>query len=156
MQRVIWGNGYFPSMKNLILCLSMLMGTTMTLPAQWTQDDIDHNGPEIRFEQEVIDYGTIEQGADGMRRFKFTNTGNEPLIISHAMGSCGCLVPSWPIDPILPGESGEIKVRYDTQRIGRFSKSVTLTSNCEGSMITLRVKGRVKTAAGPKNTPKDE
>src|SRR3990172_491161 len=69
---------------------------------------VNPNAPTMTFESEVVDYGTIEQGADGVREFKFTNKGKEPLIISNARGSCGCTVPTWPQEPIKPGESSVI------------------------------------------------
>ena len=65
---------------------------------------------KIEFKETTIDYGTIDKGADGVREFKFTNNGKEPLIISNARGSCGCTVPTWPKEPIKPGESSVIKV----------------------------------------------
>jgi len=69
---------------------------------------------KIEFKADTIDYGTVEKGADGVRVFEFTNTGDAPLIISNVKSSCGCTVPSKPKDPIMPGDSGEIKVKYDT------------------------------------------
>lgn len=102
------------------------------------------NGPQITFESEVIDYGTIDQGANGERVFKFKNTGKEPLIISNAQGSCGCTTPNWPKEPIRPGESGEIKVKYDTQRVGNFEKTVTITSNAQTPTKVVKIKGVVK------------
>ena len=71
---------------------------------------------KIEFESTVIDYGTIEKGSDGVRVFKFTNTGNAPLIVSKVKSSCGCTVPKKPKKPILPGEEGENQVKYDTNR----------------------------------------
>ncbi len=65
----------------------------------------------------TIDYGTIEKGADGVRIFEFTNTGDAPLIISKVNSSCGCTVPKKPEGPIIPGETGEIQVKYDTKRV---------------------------------------
>lgn len=100
-------------------------------------------GAEITFETEVIDYGTIPQNADGLRIFKFTNTGNAPLIISNAKGSCGCTVPSWPKAPINPGDEGEIKVKYATNRLGPINKSVTVTTNASNPTSVLRIKGNV-------------
>tara|TARA_R110000868_G_scaffold81622_1_gene230870 strand:- start:118 stop:573 length:456 start_codon:yes stop_codon:yes gene_type:complete len=100
-------------------------------------------GPEMTFEAEVIDYGTITQNADGVRTFKFTNTGTSPLIISNAKGSCGCTVPTWPKQPINPGETGEIKVKYATDRLGPINKSVTVTSNAASATKVLRIKGNV-------------
>ena len=78
-------------------------------------------GASIEFNKEVHDYGTIKNGADGSCTFEFKNTGDSPLIISNAKGSCGCTVPEWPKEPIAPGASGVIKVNYDTMR--------TITSN---------------------------
>lgn len=104
-------------------------------------------GPQMAFEMETIDYGVIEQGSDPYRLFKFTNTGTEPLIIKYAKGSCGCTVPTYPKEPISAGESSEIKVRYDTNRIGRFTKRVTLTTNIDGPQKILTIKGEVKKKA---------
>lgn len=100
-------------------------------------------GAEMNFESEVIDYGTITQNSDGVRTFKFTNTGNQPLIISNAKGSCGCTVPTWPKAPINPGEAGEIKVKYATNRLGPINKSVTVMSNATQGTKVLRIKGNV-------------
>ena len=101
------------------------------------------NAPEITFKTETIDYGTIEHNANGVRKFEFTNTGIEPLIISRAKGSCGCTVPTWPKEPIMPGESNVIKVKYATNRVGRFTKTVTITSNAKTPTKTITIKGNV-------------
>jgi len=99
--------------------------------------------PIFKFEEDVIDYGDIAQNSDGNRVFKFTNIGKTPLIISQVKGSCGCTVPTKPEEPIMPGEVGEIKVKYATNRIGPFSKTVTITSNASEETKVLRIKGRV-------------
>jgi hypothetical protein len=99
--------------------------------------------PIFDFEEEVIDYGDIAHNSDGNRVFKFTNVGKSPLIISQVKGSCGCTVPTKPEEPIMPGEVGEIKVKYATNRIGPFSKTVTITSNASEQTKVIRVKGRV-------------
>ncbi|MAY83870.1 MAG: hypothetical protein CMP59_07010 [Flavobacteriales bacterium] len=130
-------------MKRLSMILAFL---TIGLTAAVAQEDAKvetAGGAEMTFETEVIDYGTINQNADGVRTFKFTNTGNQPLIISNARGSCGCTVPTWPKKPINPGESGEIKVKYATNRLGPINKSVTVTSNATEGTIVLRIKGNV-------------
>lgn len=114
------------------------------------------NAPQISFESEVVDYGTIEKGADGQREFTFTNTGKEPLIITNACGSCGCTVPSWPKEPIAPGASATIKVKYDTQRVGPINKSVTVNSNASTPVKVLRIKGQVKKPEPVKTTPEKE
>ncbi len=115
------------------------------------------SGPIMTFQTEQIDYGTIEQNADPLRTFNFTNTGDEPLQITNAKGSCGCTVPTWPKEPIFPGESGVIEVRYDTKRIGKFTKRVTLTTNAGPDKITLTIKGLVeKKAPEPDGIPSSQ
>lgn len=110
-----------------------------TLFAQEVQD-----GAKIEFEKDVHDYGTIKNGANGQCTFEFKNTGNAPLIISNAKGSCGCTVPSWPQEPIPPGGKGIITVKYDTKRTGAINKSVTITSNAVNEPTkVLRIKGEV-------------
>ena len=110
-----------------------------------TKEEIlkDFTGPVFDFESEVIDYGEIAANSDGNRVFKFKNVGKAPLIISQVKGSCGCTVPTKPEKPIMPGETGEIKVKYATNRIGPFSKTVTITSNAYEDTKILRIKGRV-------------
>ena len=102
------------------------------------------NAAEITFENETHDYGTIKQGADGTCEFKFKNTGKEPLIISNAKGSCGCTVPTWPKEPIMKGQTGSIKVHYDTKRVVAFTKTVTLNSNAKSDTKVLTIKGVVE------------
>lgn len=98
---------------------------------------------KIEFKTDVIDYGTIEKGANGVRVFEFTNTGNEPLIISDAKSSCGCTIPKWTKDPILPGKSGQIEVKYDTNRVNPIRKTITVISNAETPTVALKIKGEV-------------
>ena len=98
---------------------------------------------KIEFESTVIDYGTIEKGSDGVRVFKFTNTGNAPLIVSKVKSSCGCTVPKKPEKPILPGEEGEIQVKYDTNRVNPIRKTITVTSNADTPTVALKIKGNV-------------
>ena len=118
-------------MKKILLSFSVAALTIFSIQAQETKTDatviVNPNAAVITFETDVIDYGTIEQSADGVREFKFKNTGKEPLIISNATGSCGCTVPTWSKEPILPGKSGVISVKYDTKRLGAINKSVTVT-----------------------------
>lgn len=105
---------------------------------------VNPNGPKFKFDTEVIDYGTIEHKGNGLREFKFTNVGKEPLIISDVKSSCGCLVPEWPKEPIKPGASSKIKARYDTQRVGNFEKTLTVNSNDSNRpSLVLKIKGKV-------------
>ena len=98
---------------------------------------------EISFNETIIDYGTIENGADGKKTFKFKNIGNSPLIFSRIFSSCGCTIPKKPEKPIQPGESGIIEVEYDTKRTGLFQKAITVNSNAKTHNIILRIKGEV-------------
>lgn len=110
-------------------------------------------GAGMVFENETIDYGTIPHNADGKREFVFTNNGTKPLIITNATGSCGCTVPTYPKEPIAPGAKAVIGVKYATDRVGAFTKTVTITSNAEGQASkVLTIKGNVlgDDAATPK------
>ena len=96
----------------------------------------------IDFESKVVDYGVIDYNSDGNREFVFTNNGTEPLIIKNAKGSCGCTVPTWPRDEISPGTTEKIKVKYSTNRVGKFTKTITLTTNASKKPVILSLKKR--------------
>lgn len=98
---------------------------------------------KIEFKTETIEYGEIEKGSDGVRVFEFTNTGNAPLVIANVTSSCGCTIPKKPEDPIKPGETGEIQVKYNTKLVGPIRKTITVYSNAEESTKSLKIKGRV-------------
>lgn len=104
---------------------------------------ISLNAQEFKFEKETIDYGKISKGSKGERIFTFTNVGDAPLIIKNIQSSCGCTVPKKPEKPIMPGEKGEIKVSYDTERIGGFSKQITIFSNAKNTRKIIKIKGFV-------------
>jgi hypothetical protein len=102
------------------------------------------DGAGMVFENETIDYGTIQHNAEGTREFVLTNNGNKPLVIESTQGSCGCTVPTKPEKPIQPGEKGIIKVHYATDRVGQFTKTVTVKSNAVGQETkVLTIKGNV-------------
>lgn len=98
---------------------------------------------KIKFKTETIDYGTIEKGADGIRVFEFTNTGNAPLVITRVYSSCGCTIPKKPDAPVLPGESGVIEVKYDTKRVGPIRKTITVYSNADEPTKAIKIKGKI-------------
>lgn len=129
-------------MKKIVLVLFVgLLG--LSLKAQ-------DSAAKIEFKEETVDYGEIEKGSDGVRVFEFTNTGNSPLIISDVRSSCGCTIPKKPEDPIMPGKTGEIQVKYDTNRVGPIRKAITVTSNAETPTKILKIKGEVKAPSGTK------
>ncbi len=113
------------------------------------------NAPIIKFDKMEHDYGTIEQNADGNCEFKFTNEGKEPLILSNVRSSCGCTVPTWPRQPILPGQSDVIQVKYDTKRVGLISKTITVYSNAKEAQVTLKIKGNILVAPQEKMPEKE-
>jgi len=100
--------------------------------------------PVMTFEEETIDYGVIEKGADGLRIFKFTNTGDAPLVIEDVKSTCGCTVPKKPTGPIAPDESSTIEVKYDTKRVGPIRKTISVYSNASEPIKSLKIKGTVK------------
>lgn len=127
-------------MKKIVLVLFVgLLGFTMT-----AQDA----AAKIEFKTETVDYGEIAKGADGVRVFEFTNTGNAPLIISKVSSSCGCTIPKKPEAPILPGDTGEISVKYDTNRVGPIRKAITVISNADTPTKVLKIKGEIKAVDG--------
>ena len=99
---------------------------------------------EIQFKEETIDYGKISRGSDGVRVFEFTNTGDAPLVITNVRSSCGCTIPKKPEEPILPGQTGQIEVKYDTNRAaGPFRKAITVSSNANSPTKILKIKGEL-------------
>ncbi len=142
-------------MKKIFTLLFMVaMISSISFAQDATPAEAPASGPVMEFETMTVDYGTIEQNSDPLRSFLFTNTGNGPLQITHAKGSCGCTVPEYPKEPIMPGEQAKINVRYDTKRIGKFVKSVTLTTNTTSGKEKLTIKGEVlKKEAEPNGLP---
>ncbi len=120
----------------LILLVAMIGLNAQTVPS-------NPNGPEIKFDKTVHNYGEIMQGANGDCEFSFTNTGKEPLILSNVAASCGCTTPNWTREPIMPGKKGTIKVHYDTNRLGIISKTITVVSNGKTDRVVLRIEGKV-------------
>jgi hypothetical protein len=110
--------------NQLMITCFLVVGAGLTMNAQKAM------GPEFSSENLVTDFGEVDATKDpGFRVFKFKNTGSEPLMITNAQGSCGCTVPEWPKEPIRPGATGEIKIKYDIQRKGAINKTVTVTTN---------------------------
>jgi hypothetical protein len=101
---------------------------------------------ELKAPNKTLDYGKVYRGEDnGSRIFEFTNTGNAPLVITDVKSTCGCTVPSKPKEPIMPGKTGEIEVKYN-MALGPISKSVTVETNAvnhENGVVILKIKGEV-------------
>jgi len=131
-----------------LLRLSMIVLFTISLSAQNTTNknlvlNTKSSQGIFKFETETIDYGTIKQNSDGNRTFIFTNTGKKPIIISNVKTSCGCTVANKPNKPIMPGETAKIGVKYATNRVGSFSKTITVTSNANEKIKHLKIKGKI-------------
>jgi len=106
---------------------------------------ISADAGKFKFNEETHDYGEVMEGPLAETDFEFKNVGKEPIIISEAHGSCGCTVPKWPQEPILPGKKGIIHVAYTTQgRQGPINKDVTINSNAAQQPMVLHIKGTVK------------
>ena len=133
-------------MKKIVLTLAAVILVFVTMHAQVTNPPTQDNQStaEITFTSLVHDYGTIQKGADGNCEFKFTNTGKEPLVVNDVKTSCGCTVPNWSKEPIMPGKTGVIKVNYTkTDMVGTISKQITVFSNAKNGNIVLSIKGTV-------------
>lgn len=114
------------------------------------------SGPAITLDKETHDYGDVSFGGNGECQFKVTNTGTDMLVLTNCQGSCGCTVPKCDPNPILPGESSMIQVKYDTKRPGPISKTVTINSNAVNEPVkVISIKGNVGSdpAASPGGAP---
>ena len=110
--------------RNSLFSFFIIMLITSGIYAQ------EENGPDFKFEETKHDFGDVIQGNNVEHYFKFTNVGKEPLIISRIVTTCGCTAPTYPKEPIKPGESGKIKIVFNsTGKMGRQNKVVTILSN---------------------------
>lgn len=130
-------------MKKILLTLALAAACSSMVTAQ-NAEKVDENAPEITFTSTEFDYGVVAPNSDGTRKFEFTNTGKQPLILSNVSASCGCTVVEWAKDPVKPGEKGTITVKYNTAIVGTFQKSIRVFSNAKTSPVMLIIKGEVK------------
>ncbi|MBK7818263.1 MAG: DUF1573 domain-containing protein [Sphingobacteriaceae bacterium] len=142
-------------MKHLLYSLFLVAGLALNTSAQESViPNPDPNAPDMKFESETIDFGSVEWDANGIREFKFTNVGKSPLTITAVTAECGCTTTTidgktrLAVEPILPGKSGVIKIKYDTKRVGRFEKNITITSNGKFASKKVKIKGEIKAKPG--------
>ena len=109
--------------------------------------------PIMTFEEGQYDFGTIEQNTPVEHVFKFKNTGDAPLMIVNAKSSCGCTVPEYTKEPVAPGESGELLVKFNGAGQNQVSKTVTITTNTKAGVETLTIKAFVTPKGGAKQLP---
>ncbi|MEA1878140.1 MAG: DUF1573 domain-containing protein [Bacteroidota bacterium] len=134
-------------MKRISIILGILLIASSVSFAQKNKGK-KKNVDEMQFAQEMYDYGTLEYGAGGTYKFSFTNTSNKSLVITNVKSSCNCTAPSWSKEPIQPGRSGYITVKYDTHLPGMFNKTVQVFSSAKNSPVRLSIKGKVLPKAG--------
>ena len=140
-------------MKNIVLIITAIfLSTTMGCSQEPGSGTASEKAPKIEFVEKVHDFGEIEYGGNGTVEFVFKNTGDAPLILSNVKSSCGCTVPKWSKEPVKEGDEGIIIVKYDTKRVGSFTKSITVTSNTIPPSTVIQIKGKVKPAPTPENT----
>ncbi|MFW6094930.1 MAG: DUF1573 domain-containing protein [Bacteroidota bacterium] len=130
-------------MKNTIILFAITLLFSTQLTGHNAKDENKDKQPVIKFEETEYNYGEIEVNSDGTCEFEFENTGEEPLLLTRVRASCGCTTPKWPKDPIKPGDTETIKVKYNTRIKGSFSKSIVVYSNAKNSPVRLSIKGKV-------------
>lgn len=128
---------------SLLIAVFLGLGSVLAQEVKTETPAPNPNAPEITFDKLVHDYGTLYVAGDGNCEFVFTNNGKEPLILSSVKSSCGCTVPSWPREPILPGKKESIKVKYDSNRVGPINKTITVMSNAKNSPVVLKITGNI-------------
>lgn len=128
-------------MKKLLLTLSFALISVLAVNAQVANTGEKKDGPKLTFSETTFDYGNIPRNVPAKHEFKFTNNGTAPLIINSANPSCGCTVPTFTKEPIMPGKTGTIQVVYNAANPGNFTKSVTVRSN--GGEVSLTIRGNV-------------
>ena len=142
--------------KFALICLFATMAFGFANAQETEKKEVPANGAKITFAEMEHNYGTLQKGGNGDCEFTFKNEGNEPLILSNVKASCGCTTPSYTQKPVMPGETGTIKVHYNTNNVGGFSKTVTVTSNAvDNPRVVLRIKGNVKQDATPNEEKKE-
>lgn len=126
-------------MKEVLIIITIILTSSLHFKAQELQN------PVIAFEETIFDFDTIMQNSDGEHVFWFANDGNAPLLITSAFSSCGCVDPEWSKEPIAPNAKSSIKVKYNTSKLGHFTKVIVVKSNDpESPKTVLRINGVVK------------
>lgn len=134
------------TMKKIMITAFVALFVAFAAQAQQSEPQETANGAEITFEKTVHDFGNnIPKGSKDVEcEFIFTNTGNEPLILSNVRANCGCTTPGWSRQPVLPGKTGSVKAKYTTtHRASTFRKQITVSSNAVNGTQILTIKGKV-------------
>lgn len=129
-------------MKYMIKIIIILVAVSFSF--QGFAQDEEENGPKIKFEEQQHDFGDVQQGKKLSHKFSFKNTGNEPLILNNVLTTCGCTVTEWPKDPVQPGKSAEIEVKFNTAgRMGKQNKVITIISNAVSPQTRIKIVANV-------------
>jgi len=128
-------------MKRIVFIFSLILMSSVILVAQ--EESKTNAKAEMAFASLSHDYGSVVYAADGTYDFKFTNNAEKPIVITNVKSSCGCTIPSWPKEPIQPGKTGTITVKYNTKLAGSFNKTVQVFSTAENSPVKLSIRGKV-------------
>lgn len=131
-------------MKNVIVIIALALLANCAMAQNVTPPKADL--ASFSWEATTHDFGKIKQGVPVTYEFKFTNSSKVPLIITNAQPSCGCTTPSWTRDPVMPGSTGHVKATYNAGSPGMFDKTITVSANIDGGIITLHIKGEVEPA----------
>lgn len=122
-----------------LFALVLLAGT-----ATAQETTAEQSGAEISFTETLHDFGDITQGDKVTHVFAFENTGTEPLVLNNVLTTCGCTAPSWPRDPIAPGQSGEITVTFNSRgKMGMQNKIITVVSNAVNNQERVNIRANV-------------
>lgn len=145
-------------MKKIILMVAVIATVALTscnekasakideanLTAAAERESVVGDFPVMSFVETEYDFGTVDEGTVVEHEYKFTNTGNAPLIVVSAKGSCGCTVPTWSKEPLAPGEEGSMLVKFNTNgKPNNQTKMVTIKANTESGTESIRIKGFV-------------
>lgn len=132
-------------MKALALSLLLGLGLAFTSVEVKAQDKAAPAAaaPSLKWTKTEYDFGTLTQNVPATADFEFENTGKAPVVLSNVTGSCGCTVPSWPKEPILPGKKSKISATYNAAAVGPFTKTVTVTITGASNPVILTIKGTV-------------
>lgn len=132
-------------MKRLFLALLLTFTVVFGANAQEKKSTKVESGtqPQITFTEMEHDYGEVKKGGNGVCEFVYKNTGKAPLMLTNVRSSCGCTIPSWSREPLMPGKTAIIKVKYNTNNVGPINKTITVESNASNPRTILKIKGKV-------------
>jgi len=131
-------------MKRISMILAVVLFLVTGLETSAQAQEAEASASSIEWNKTTFDFGKVPQGKPVTTEFEFTNSSMVPLIINSVQSSCGCTVPSYPKEPILPGKTGKIVVTFNAATTGPFSKSILVNTNATEGYASLVIKGEVE------------